>query len=147
MNTKTLLMASFLGGLVSTVLVNAPFVNLINVLLCAGFWVGPFAAVWIYRRQAAPPTMGQAIGIGALAGLWHGVIGVALSFVGLAGASGMLRDLQAVVPAQDLPNLEAALKGAGAILFNVVGVAIDVVFGFIGGLIGGAIFRPGRAAA
>ena len=50
MNTKQLLTASLVGGLVSLVLANAPFVNLINLLLCAGFWIGPIVAVWLYRR-------------------------------------------------------------------------------------------------
>ena len=147
MNTRNLLVASLVGGLISTVLVNAPVISLINLLICAGFWIGPIVAVWIYRRMGDAPTMGQALGIGALAGLWHGVIGVALSFVGLAGASGVFRQLQTVLPAQDLPNLEAALTGVGAILFNLVGISMDVVFGLAGGLIGGAIFKARQQPA
>jgi hypothetical protein len=46
---------------------------------------------------------------------------------------------------QDLANLETSLTGVGGMLFNLVGVMIDMAFGFIGGLIGGAIFGPRRA--
>jgi hypothetical protein len=43
--------------------------------------------------------------------------------------------------------VETALTGVGGFLFNLAGVAIDVVFGFVGGLIGGAIFGTRRPAA
>jgi len=147
MNTKHLLIASLTGGLISTVLVNTPIVNWLNLLICAGFWIGPIMAVWLYRRQDGTVTLSQAMLIGMLAGVWHGIFGVLLSPLGLAGAGGVLNGLRQVVPAQDLPDLLAALTGIGGLLFNLVGILIDVAFGFIGGLIGGAIFGLRRAVA
>ena len=147
MNTKHLLIASLTGGLISTVLVNTPFVNWINVLICAGFWIGPVVAVWLYRRQAGTVTLSQAMLIGMLAGVWHGLIGVLLSPLGLAGAGGMLNGLQQIVPAGDLSDLNATLTGIGGLLFNLAGVLIDVAFGFLGGLVGGAFFSVRRAVA
>jgi hypothetical protein len=145
MNTKHLVIASLTGGLISTVLVNTPFVNWLNLLLCAGFWIGPVVAVWLYRRQDGTVNFSQAMLIGMLAGVWHGLIGVLLSPLGLAGAGGVLNGLQQILPAQDLPDVLPALTGIGGLLFNMVGVAIDLAFGFIGGLIGGAIFGVRRA--
>ena len=147
MNTKHLLIASLTGGLISTVLVNTPFVNWINLLVCAGFWIGPIVAVWLYRRQNEMVTLSQAILVGMLAGAWHGLFGVLLSPLGLAGAGGMLNGLQQIVPIGDLSDLNAALTGVGGLLFNLVGVLIDVAFGFIGGLVGGAFFSVRRAVA
>lgn len=147
MNTKHLLIASLTGGLISAVLVNTPIVNWLNLLICAGFWIGPIMAVWLYRRQDGTVTLSQAMLIGMLAGVWHGIFGVLLSPLGLAGAGGVLNGLRQVVPAQDLPDLLAALTGIGGLLFNLVGILIDVAFGFIGGLIGGAIFGLRRAVA
>ncbi len=147
MNTKYLLIASLAGGLISAVLANTPFLNLINLLVCIGYWIGPLVAVWLYRRLGGTPTLGQAIVIGMLAGAWHGLFGLALSPLGLAGAGSLLNDMRSVVPAQDLPDVATALTGLGGILFNLVGVVIDIVFGFIGGLIGGAIFGARRASA
>lgn len=147
MNTKDLLVASLAGGMISTVLVNTPFVSLINLLVCAGFWIGPIVAVWIYLRLAGRPAMGQAILIGMLAGLWHGLFGLALSTLGLAGAGSLLNELRPLVSAEDWPDLEAALTGIGGAMFNLAGVAIDVVFGLVGGLIGGAIFGARRPTA
>jgi len=147
MNTKHLLAATLAGGLISIVLVNTPFVNLINLLICAGFWIGPIAAVWLYRRLRGTLTFGQAMLIGLLAGAWHGLFGLVLSPLGLAGAGGLLSEVRPFLSAQDLPDLESALTGVNGMLFNLVGVAIDIAFGFLGGLLGGAIFGPRRVTA
>src|SRR3989304_7650419 len=82
MNTKYILAASLAGGLISPVLVNTPYVNLINLLVCAGFWIGPIVAVGLYRRLGGTLTLGQAVAAGMLAGrvarafrLWAGPAG------------------------------------------------------------------------
>jgi hypothetical protein len=147
MNTRNLLIASLTGGLISIVLANTPFVNLINLLLCAGFWIGPIVAVWLYRRLSGTLSFRDAILAGLLAGAWHGLFGLVLSPLGLAGAGGLLAEVQPFVSAQDLPSLEKSLTGMGGILFNLFGVAVDLVFGLIGGMIGGALFGPRRVTA
>jgi hypothetical protein len=85
--------------------------------------------------------------IGLLAGVWHGLFGLVLSPLGLAGAGGLLNELRPFMSAQDLPDLETTLTGSGGMLFNLVGILIDIAFGFLGGLIGGAIFGPRRVTA
>jgi hypothetical protein len=145
MNTKHLLTASLVGGLISLLLVNTPFVNLINLLICAGFWGGPILAVWLYRRLDGTLTFRDAVLTGLLAGVWHGLFGLVLSPLGLAGAGGLLSEARPFVSAQDLPSLETSLSGLSGMLFNLVGVAIDLLFGLIGGMIGGAIFGIRRA--
>jgi hypothetical protein len=70
-----------------------------------------------------------------------------LSPLGLAGAGGLLSDLRPFMSAQDLPDLETALTGAGGFFFNLVGIFIDLVSGFLGGLISGAIFGPRQVTA
>ena len=40
MNIVSLLIASLIGAVVTTALSNVPYLNLVNCLLCAGFWVG-----------------------------------------------------------------------------------------------------------
>lgn len=147
MNTKHLLTASLVGGLVSLALVNAPFVNLINLLVCAGFWIGPIVAVWLYRRLDGMVTLRHAIVIGMVAGAWHALFGLLLSLVGLAGASGLFNELRPFLSPQDLPDLETALTGVGGLFFNLFGIVVDVAFGFIGGLVGGAFFGARRVIA
>lgn len=147
MNTKNLLIASLAGGLISIVLVNTPFVNLINLLLCAGFWIGPIFAVWFYRRMSGTLTLREAVITGVLAAAWHALFGLLLSPLGVAGAGGILNEMRPFMSAQDLPDLENALTGVGGILFNLIGAAFDIVFGVLGGLIGGALFGARRATA
>jgi hypothetical protein len=147
MHTKHLLLASLAGGLISLVLVNAPLVNLINVLVCLGFWAGPLAAVWLHRRLAGTLTFGQAVLTGLLAGAWHGLFGLLLSPLGLAGAGGLLNALQPLVSGADWPGVQTGLSSVGALLFNLLGVLVDLVFGLVGGLLGGAFFGTRRAAA
>lgn len=147
MNTKNLLTASLVGGLISIVLVNTPYINLINLLICAGFWIGPIVAVWLYRRLDGTLTLREAIITGILAGAWHGLFGLVLSPLGLAGAGGLLKEVQPFMSAQDWSMLATNLTGAGGLLFNLMGLGIDLIFGFVGGLIGGAIFGPRRATA
>jgi hypothetical protein len=144
MNTKNLLIASLAGGLISLVLVNTPYLDLVNVLACLGFWIGPVLAVWLYQRLTGGVTLGEAAVTGMLAGAWHGVLGILLSPLGLAGAGHLLNDFRGVVPAESLAGLEASLTGLGGVLVNLAGALIDVVFGLVGGMAGGLLFGGRR---
>jgi hypothetical protein len=135
-----------IGGLISIVLVNTPFLNLINLLLCAGFWIGPLVAILLYRRLSGAITRREAIITGLLAGAWHGLIGLMLSPLGMTGAGGLLKDITPFLSGPDLANLKISLTGMGGLIFNVFGVVIDLAFGFLAGLVSGAIFRTDRKA-
>ncbi len=139
MNTKNLLIASLIGAVVTTALANIPFVNLLNCLLCLPFWGGPLLAAWYYNRQTGAMTMNHAISVGALTGLFAGIFGFLLSFVGLAGASGLANQLGQYLPADSVPP--DILSGPMSFLFTCAGVLTNIVFGVIGGLIAGAIFK------
>lgn len=144
MNTKNLLIVSLVGGLVSTALSNIPFLNLVNCLLCAGFWAGPLLAVWLYKRQTGRLSLGQAVIIGALAGVWAGVFGFVLSLFGFAGADALMKSYTQFMPA----DVEAPEPPPGwlGVLFNLAGVVVNIFFGALGGLAGGAIFKTKPSA-
>ncbi len=139
MNTKNLLIASLLGGLVSTALSNIPIINFVNCLLCAGFWGGALLAVWIYKRQTGAITLGQGVIVGALAGVWAGIFGFILSLFGLAGAEALMKSYAQFAPKD--AQIDMPASGIGSVLFNLLGVVFDIIFGAIGGLVGGLIFR------
>jgi hypothetical protein len=138
-NSRNLLVASLIGGLVSVVLSNVPILNLINCLLCAGFWLGPLLAVWLYRRQSDAMSLGQAAGIGTLAGAWHGLFGLVLSLAGIAGGPAFIENYARLAP--DGAAIDQTLAGMGAMAITLVGVVVSILFGTVGGLIGGAIFK------
>ncbi len=140
MNTRDLLIASVIGAVVTTALANIPIVNLINCLLCLPFWGGPLLAAWYYKRQTGTMTMNQAIGIGALTGLFAGILGFLLSFVGAAGASGLVNEANRFLPPDSVPP--EIFTGPMSLIFNLAGVLTNIVFGVIGGAIAGAIFKP-----
>ena len=140
MNTKNLLIASLVGGLAITLLANVPILNFVNCLLCAGFWGGAILAVWLYKRLTGSVTLGQATAVGTLAGVFAGLIGFLLSFTGLTGAQALLDSYAQFAPA-DAVAMEPPAAGVGAIAFNFLGLLTNIVFGAIGGLIGGAIFK------
>ena len=141
MNTKNLWIAALCGAVLTTLVSNLPLVGFINCLLFAGFWGSAIFAVWLYRRLSGALTVGQGVRTGALTGVCAGLLGFSLSFLGLAGLQGLVRDL----PPEALQDLQDA-PAWSVLAFNLVGVLFNIVFGTIGGWIGGAIFRTDRVS-
>ncbi|MFN2270109.1 MAG: hypothetical protein ACK2US_04675 [Anaerolineae bacterium] len=142
MNTKNLWIAVLSGAVLTTLVSNLPFVGFINCLLCAGFWGSAIFAVWLYRRLSGELTVGEGVRIGALTGLCAGILGFALSFLGLAGAQGFVSGVEQFLPAETLGDVGIAT--GDALIFNLLGVLFNIIFGTVGGWIGAAIFRPKR---
>ena len=147
MNIRNLSLASLAGAVLTTLLANVPLINLVNCLLCIGFWGGAVLAVWVYKRLSASLTLGQGVAIGTVTGLVAGLLGFALSFAGLAGAAGLANTARPFVDAATFAEMQKALAGAEGMAFTLAGVVITIVFGAIGGLIGGALFRSRPQAA
>lgn len=146
MNTKNLWIASLSGAAVSLLATNLPYIGLINCLLCAGFWGSAIFAVWLYRRLNGMLTIGDAVRVGALSGLLAGVIGFALSFVGLAGIQALTSSFVQTLPPDvigDMGEIPAVVASG----MNLMGVVIEVIFGVIGGWIGGIIFHTDRVSS
>ena len=143
MNKKNLWIAVASGAALSLALANVPVLNLVNILLCAGFWVSPLFAVWMYRRLTGSLTLLDGVKIGVLTGLVAWTIGFLLSFVGLAGIQGIVNGIQSLIPA-DPAKGSVDMTTLDATLFNLAGVLFETFFGLIGGLLGGAIFRTDR---
>ncbi len=144
MNTKNLLIASLIGAAVTTLFANIPVLNFVNCLVCLPFWGGPLLAVWFYKRQTGTMTMNQAIGVGVLAGVFAGVLGFLFSLIGMAGAAGLVNQLRQYMPAEDIPTL---FTGGFALAFTFMGVLTNILFGLIGGLLGGAFFKDKAPAS
>jgi uncharacterized membrane protein YeaQ/YmgE (transglycosylase-associated protein family) len=140
MNTKNLIVSSLIGGIVIAALANIPVLNFINCLFCIGYWVGSILAVWLYKRLQGTLTLGQGVAVGALAGVWSGLINLVLGLISVAGVATIISTVNQFLPPDTL-GLDADFIGRLAILSNVVGVFLNIVLGTLGGLIGGAIFQ------
>ena len=140
MNTKDLWIASLSGAALTTLVSNLPFIGIVNCLLCAGFWGSAIFAVWLYRRLSGALTVRQGVNVGALTGLCAGLLGFALSFVGLSGAQGFFNSYSHLLPGDALQGMDA-IPAWGAMVFNFIGVVFNLIFGAVGGWIGGAIFK------
>jgi uncharacterized membrane protein YeaQ/YmgE (transglycosylase-associated protein family) len=141
MNTKNILITGLVGAVITLILTNVPFISLVNCLVCAGWWVGPLFATWLYKRMSGTLSTKEGIWVGVAAGAIAGVIGFFLSFFNLAGISGMVTQLNSILP----PEGQIELGGVEAGIFNLIGtsigIIIDIVFGIIGGYIGTLIFK------
>jgi hypothetical protein len=140
MNQKNLWIAALSGAALTTLVSNLPFVGFINCLLFAGFWGSTILAVWFYQRLNGTVTVGEGLRIGALTGLCAGILGFSLSFLGLAGLQGIVNGIENIIPGEAETG-SASIPAWGAVVFNLFGVLINVVFGTIGGWMGGIIFR------
>lgn len=135
MNTKNLWIAVLSGAALTTLVSNLPFVDMVNILCFAGFWGGAIFAVWLYRRLTGSVIVRQAVTIGLLTGVISGILGFALSFLGVAGMQGLMSEFS-----QETDSIPLW----GAMVFNFLGVVFNIFFGTIGGWIGGSIFRTDR---
>ncbi len=140
MNTKSLWIASLSGAVLTTLLSNLPYLGFANCLLCAWFWAGGIFAVWLYRRQSGTPTVRQGLTIGALTGLLAGILGFALSFAGVSGMQGLLNNSEGALPPDALKGLQD-VPVWGVLVFNLMGVVFNVVFGTVGGWLGSILFN------
>ncbi len=136
MNARNLVLAALAGALISLAAVNIPFLNLVNCLLCIGFWGSAVFAVWLYRRLTGTVTLRDAVLVGLATGLAAGLLGLILSFVGLAGGEALINSIKTIAP-----DAQVDIPSGSGLIFNLCGVLVDVAFGAIGGLIGGALFR------
>ena len=141
MNTKNLLISGLVGAIITLALTNIPFVNLINCLICAGFWVGPLFAVWLYKRMTGTISTKMGILVGVTAGVIAGALGFLLSFVGAAGGAGFINQINSVLSPADQIDLTGVEGSVGNILFTLVGVIFDIFVGAIGGFVGAILFK------
>jgi hypothetical protein len=143
MNDKNLWIACLSGAVLTTLVSNVPFVDMVNILCFAGFWGGAIFAVWLFRHLNGTVSAPQSVRIGLLTGLLAGILGFVLSFLGVSGLQGLMNELGSVLPAEDMQDVEN-IPLWGALVFNTCGVIFNVVFGMIGGWLGGLLFRSDR---
>jgi len=150
------LIPAIYGGIIMGVISAVPFLNILNCLCCAGIMLGGFSAVLFYKNNFTPDTppytSGDCLAVGALSGVFGAIVGTALSmmFLKLFGnivgefLVGWLRQLN--LPDEALHAVEESLRESATMIIMVIrffsSLAIDVIFGLLGGLIGYSVFKP-----
>jgi hypothetical protein len=142
MNIKNLAVVTLIGAALSVFFSTVPFLNFSNCLCCAPYWASAIFAVWLYRRMTFPGslTLGQGVLIGMAIGLTATLVSLGLSLLGLVNSAELMNRVQSVVSSNtdiDLP-LETGFH------FNC-NCGVEFLFGLVGGLIGGALFRTDKA--
>lgn len=151
----SILMASLYGGIIMGVISAVPGLNLINCLCCAGVMLGGAAAVFFYKKELMPDMKPlesvDGMKLGALAGVFGGVIGSILTIivfktVGNVGGEmmlGLMEGLRDTMPPDAWEQMEAGIRSDEIPVLNLaIGFVFDILFGLIGGLIGYQIFKP-----
>jgi hypothetical protein len=157
------LMPAMYGGVIMGAISGIPFLNFINCLCCAGVIFGGFMAVFFYNKDLKPgdpPLMSSdALQLGALAGVFGaitgGILTVILHFaignIAARTTGGMIMSLYDRLGILDtLPSeqLQEGLKSqALSALAIIPPFIIDPLFGLIGGLIGGSVYKSKGPAA
>jgi hypothetical protein len=140
MNTKNLLIASAVGALVTTAVVSIPFVNFLVCLVCLPLWGGPLLATWIYKRQNGTMPMNHAIAVGVVAGVFAAILSYLVGLVaGPATSAALMNLVQQYLPAGSAPI--GPVNATPTLGSLALGIVLDAIFGLIGGLIGGSLFK------
>jgi hypothetical protein len=139
MNFKNLAIAALIGAALSVVFSSVPLLNFTNCLLCAPYWAGAILAVWMYRRLTGSLTLGQGVVIGLASGVMATAASLAFSAFGLINTAELINKVQSAV------NTDINIPSQTGSNFNC-SIGIEFIFGIIGGLIGGALFRTDKAA-
>lgn len=153
MTQKSYLKPALLGGVVAGVLSWIPGVNLLNCLCCMWIIVGGVLAAYFLGEQTQRQfTTGDGAIVGLLSGVFAGLVGglinmVTFPFLGMKGMAEAFERLRQVgqMPPEAQAIIEKLLAGGGAIfvtllVFMLLGIIIDALFGTIGGLIGSMMF-------
>ena len=155
------LIPALYGGIIMGVISAVPFLNLLNCLCCAGILMGGFLAVYFYKNNFTPDTppytSGDCVAVGALAGVFGAIVGTLLSMIFLKIFGNLVGELvigwlqNMNIPDEALQAFRQSLQ-EGAMGFLMVvrfftSLAIDIVFGLLGGLIGYSVFKPKQPAA
>jgi uncharacterized membrane protein YeaQ/YmgE (transglycosylase-associated protein family) len=148
-------MSSLYGGVIMGVVSAVPGLSLINCLCCAGVMLGGVAAVFFYKKELAPDMKplesADGMKLGALAGVFGGVIGTILTIIifktiGNVGGEmmlGMMEFLRDKMPPESWDQMSEGMLSDELPAVNLaIGFVLDIIFGLIGGLIGYQIFKP-----
>ena len=148
MNSRALLVSTLIGGFTMAVLSNIPMVNLANCLFCFWLWAGGILAVYLYRRFSKSPeplSLKEDLMIGLVSGIFGAVFATLLALMYQSASQEAIMRFLNEYPqfSGQLHNLLDIYRSpsnfTSFVLFT--NLFFYPLFGLIGGMIGGALFK------
>jgi hypothetical protein len=137
MNSKSMIIAAGVGGLVMVLLTKIPVISCLNCLFCVSYWGSGILTVWIYR-QTEKENPGLATGQGILLGLLAGV--VAAVFGSIVGA--IFSGTSALASLDMLKNIPGMSDQVSSMSGDILRQATSVGGGLIGGFVCNLVIYP-----
>ncbi len=138
MNKQSFFLASLIAGVVMAFLSSIPVISIANCIFCLWAWLSGILGVYLYRqfsKENPALSMGQAAGLGALAGVVGAILGSILDTLFAGASMAVLQSIPGM--SNQLQNVPAeVLRGGG---FSIYGLGIDLVFYVIFGVVGGIL--------
>jgi hypothetical protein len=162
MNTRTMLLAAGIGGVVMSIVSAVPVVSCINICCWAGIWGSGILSVFIYRslEKTQPDlTVGQGLVLGLVAGavaavlmtVWGVITNLLFAGAGTAAYLDMLNQIPGAtdsMPSAYRQMLEQMANTGGSLLISsFCNFVIYPFFGLIGGLSATALICKKPAVA
>jgi hypothetical protein len=155
MNSRSMLLAAGIGGVVMALLADLPLIGILGSCCClwVGLWGGGILTVWIYRQsdKTQPAlSVGQGVLLGLLAGLVAAVLGSIIgglfSLISGGVSSAMYMDYLNQAGMSEYMNSttrqmidQMAATGGSILIGTLCKFVIYPLFGMLGGLIGSAL--------
>lgn len=142
------------GGIIMGLLSSIPVVSMVNCLCCAGVLLGGFLSVYFYNKGLTPEmdalTSSDGMALGFFAGLFGAVVTIILSGLfyimwGDVSSRVMFQMMDSAgildrMPPEARAQMEQSEQGFSVVTI-VASLVMCTLFGFLGGLIGYAVFR------
>lgn len=140
MNTRSFIYSALIAGVLIGIFGNLPLLNLINCILCVWVWLGGILAVYLYGRfQRGEPglTVGQAAGLGAVAGAIGAFVGVVVYALTSFISAPMIASLARLLQVEG--NIPTGPSIAGTLVFFFIDIVLYPIFGAVGGVIAASL--------
>jgi len=137
MNSRSMLIAAGVGGLIMLVLTKIPLISCLNCLFCISYWGSGILTVWFYRLMEKDKP-GLEVGQGIILGVLAGVVGAVLAalFGALFAGTSALSALDSIRNVPGLSDRIPALSG------DMLRQATSFGGGLFGGLLCNLILYP-----
>jgi hypothetical protein len=150
-NKRSFWLSALIAGAVLGVVGSLPVLNLVNCILCIYVWLTGALAIIFYRRYEKGQmtlSMGQAAGLGAVAGLFGAVFGALIYLLTGWLSTPIFNSLARALQVGDLPFRSGGIAELliTTSVFFVLDLVLYPLFGALGAMIAASFMKRPAAA-